>query len=256
MIRGLYSSATGMKAQELMLDVTANNIANVNTNGFKRSQIEFADLLYATYQQAGAETVAGQVKPIGLQIGSGVRAEGTTKVFSPGSINRTGRPLDVAIQGDGLFKISVNGQDRYTRDGAFHVGPGGQLVTAQGYLVDGGVTLPPDVQPDQVSIGDTGIVSYADDNGPETLGTITLVRFSNPEGLSSEGGNLYSRTEASGQELTVDTPSLLQSSLEQSNVEVVTELVALITAQRAYEVNSRAIRAGDEMLSNTNDILR
>lgn len=264
MIRALYSSATGMKAQELLLDVTANNIANVNTNGFKRSHVDFADLMYATYRQAGTETAAGQSSPIGLQVGSGVRAVGTTKHFRPGSANITNRPLDLAIQGDGFFKILLpgSGEARYSRDGAFHIDAAGQMVTGDGLIVDGGITVPANVAEEDVRIGMDGTVSAVDDTGAiNNLGQLQLVRFRNPSGLSSEGGNLFSLTPASGPEI-LGTPgidgagTILQGHLEQSNVEVVTELVSLITAQRAYEVNSRAVRAGDEMLSNTNEILR
>ncbi|MCA9176301.1 MAG: flagellar basal-body rod protein FlgG [Planctomycetales bacterium] len=261
MLRAFYSSATGMRAQELMLDVTANNIANVNTNGFKRSNIDFADLLYATHRQAGSETATGLASPIGLQVGSGVRAVGTTKNFTVGSIKQTGRPLDVAIEGDGFFKLSVNGETYYTRDGAFHLDANGTLVTGDGAIVDGSVNVPDNVSPNNLSIGENGAVSAVINGAKTDLGTINVVRFRNPAGLSSEGGNRYRLTPASGAELTGVAGSsgfgaLRGGMLEQSNVEVVTELVSLITAQRAYEVNSRAIRAGDEMLSNTNDIVR
>ena len=262
MLRGLYSSATGMKAQEMMLDVTANNIANVNTNGFKRSHIDFADLFYATHREAGTQTTAAQMAPIGLQVGSGVRSVGTTKHFTNGTLNPTNRPLDVAIAGDGYFKIQTPGGLRYTRDGAFHLDANGQIVTGDGNLVFGAPAVPADVADEDLTIGADGTISYVGNNGASnTLGTIQVVRFRNPAGLSSEGGNLFSATPASGTEITgtagVDGfGEVMQGQLEQSNVEVVTELVALITAQRAYEVNSRAIRAGDEMLSNTNDILR
>ena len=263
MIRALYSSATGMKAQELLLDVTANNIANVNTNGFKRSHVDFADLLYADYRQPGSETAAGRSTPIGLQIGSGVRAVGTTKHFAPGSSYQTGRPLDMALEGDGFFKIQLpNGESRYTRDGAFHIDAAGQLVTGDGNLVDGAITIPDGTPESDVHVGVDGTVSTVLADGTlSQLGQISVARFRNPAGLSSEGGNLYAVTPASGQEIlgTAADPgfaSIRNGMLEQSNVEVVTELVSLITAQRAYEVNSRAVRAGDEMLSNTNDILR
>ncbi len=142
MLRGLYTSATGMKAQELLLDNTANNLANVNTTGFKRSHLDFADLLYSTLQQPGTEVAAGQVAPTGLQIGSGVRASGTTKVFTPGTLEQTGNSLDVAIEGDGFFKVQLpNGEVRYTRDGAFRLDNNGQLVTTGGYLLDAGITV-------------------------------------------------------------------------------------------------------------------
>lgn len=261
MLRGLYSSATGMKAQELLIDVTANNLANVNTNGFKRSQLDFADQLYSTLQQAGSEVTAGQPSPVGLQVGSGVRPTGTTKLFAPGSIEQTNNPLDVAIQGDGFFQITLpNGGERFTRDGAFRMNAEGTLVTMDGYALTDQVTIPSGAA--NINIGHDGTVSFTDDTGEtQSAGQITLVRFPNPAGLSSEGGNLYARTVASGDPVAGQpgesgAGTLIGGQLERSNVEVVTELISLITAQRAYEINSRAIRAGDEMLSTTTDIVR
>lgn len=260
MIRALYSSATGMKAQELLLDVTANNLANVNTNGFKRSQVDFADLIYATLRRAGTEVATGRQSPTGLQVGSGVRPVGTTKLFRPGSLEQTGNPFDVAIEGDGFFKIQMpNGEFRYTRDGAFRRDSTGQLVTGDGFIVDGGITVADGVT--DINIGADGTVSGFQSGQLTQLGQILVVRFPNPEGLSSEGSNLYSATPSSGAEVAGVAGEnglgmLRQSFLERSNVEVVTELIGLITAQRAYEINSRAIRAGDEMLSTSTDIVR
>jgi flagellar basal-body rod protein FlgG len=265
MLRALYTSATGMKAQELMIDNTANNLANVNTAGFKRSHMDFADLLYTTFEQPGLEVAAGQVTPAGLQIGSGVRAVGTTKVFTPGTSEQTGNPLDVAIEGDGFFQVQLPNQElRYSRNGAFRMDANGQLVTADGYLLNPAITVPQGTDLRTLRIGADGTVSGYLSGTPSsvtTLGQIQLAKFTNPAGLSSEGSNLYAATPASGP-ATLANPSqngmgfLRQSSLEGSNVEVVTELIALISAQRAYEINSRAIRAGDEMLSVSADILR
>lgn len=265
MLRALYTSATGMKAQELLIDSTANNLANVNTNGFKRSHMDFADLIYATLNPAGTEVAAGQQSPTGLQIGSGVRAVGTTKVFTTGSFAQTGNPLDVAIEGDGFIKVQLpNGEARYTRDGALRLDANGQLVTGDGYLVDGAVTVQDGVSLSKINIGTDGTVTGIQSGSTDTavtLGQIQLARFLNPAGLSSEGGNLYAATPASGSEV-LGVPgqdglgTLRQGFLEGSNVEVVTELISLISAQRAYEINSRAIRAGDEMLSTTTDIVR
>lgn len=264
MLRALYSSATGMKAQEYVIDVTANNLANVNTNGFKRSMVDFADLMYLTGKQAGTEVATGQQSPIPFQIGSGVRAVGTTKAFSIGTFEQTGNPFDTAIEGDGFYKITLpSGDIRYTRDGSFKINSGGQLVNSDGYLVDGGVVVTPQTQADQIQIGADGTVTANDPStGTSTvLGTITLVRFVNPAGLSSAGGNLYAATAASGPELPGTAGqdgfgSIRHRFVERSNVEVVTELISLISAQRAYEINSRAVRAGDEMLSVTADIVR
>ncbi|MCA9197647.1 MAG: flagellar basal-body rod protein FlgG [Planctomycetales bacterium] len=260
MLRAFFSSATGMKAQETLLDVTANNLANVNTNGFKRSHVDFADLLYSSVRKAGAETSQGQNAPVGLQIGSGARATGTTKLFTPGTLQQTGNPTDFAIEGDGFFKVQNAGGDvRYTRDGAFRADNTGQLVTVNGYILDPAITVPDGAT--DVSVGNDGTVSAMVAGVQANLGQIQLARFLNPAGLSDEGNNLYAVTAASGAEV-LGTPgqngigTIMGGYLEKSNVEVVTELVSLITAQRAYEVNSRAIRAGDEMLSNTNQIVR
>ena len=264
MLRGLYTSATGMKAQEMMIDNTANNLANVNTNGFKRSTIDFADLLYSTLEQAGSRVATGQSKPTGLQLGSGVRAVGTTKIFRQGVLEQTGNALDVAIEGPGLFKVALpNGEFRYTRDGAFRTDQNGRLVTVDGHVMDGNISIPADIVPSSLSVAADGTIngSTAGSDAVTEIGRIQLARFPNPAGLSSEGGNLYKVTDASGAEL-LGTPgtngfgSLRGSFLERSNVEVVGELVSLITAQRAYEINARAIRAGDEMLSTSTDIVR
>jgi flagellar basal-body rod protein FlgG len=264
MLKALYTSATGMKAQQLVVDNTANNLANVNTNGFKRSQVEFQDLLYVTNRPAGSDAAQGVQTPSSLQIGSGVRLAATTKVFSQGVLENTTRELDVAIEGDGFFQVTVPGvsEPRYTRDGALQLNANGNLVNADGFLIEPPITLPSDTL--RVSIGIDGSVSATTAGQPTTptaLGVIQLVRFPNPAGLHSEGGNLYVATPASGTP-QAGTPNsnglgrLRQSFLERSNVEVVSELVNLITAQRAYEINSRAIRAGDEMLSTTNNLTR
>ena len=262
MIRALYSSATGMKAQETMLDVTANNLANVNTNGFKRSHVDFADLLYSTIRQPGGIVSEGQQTPVGLEVGSGARAVATTKLFTPGALDRTGNATDLAIEGSGFFKVELtDGTPRYTRDGAFHPDNTGRLVTSDGHPLDGGITIEAGINLDTVTIGTDGTVSAVRDGQNVELGRIQLFRFPNPAGLSSQGGNLFAANQASGDEVA-GTPgldglgTLRQGFVESSNVEVVTELVGLITAQRAYEVNARAIRAGDEMLSNTSQIIR
>jgi flagellar basal-body rod protein FlgG len=265
MLRGLYSSATGMRAQELMIDVTANNLANVNTHGFKKSQVNFADLLYSTIKPAGTEVASGQQTPNGLQVGSGVRPVSTNKIFAPGTFQQTGNTFDVAIEGDGFFKILMpSGEFRYSRNGAFTLDGNGQIVTPDGYLLDGGLTIPQGVNLEKISIGTDGTVSGTTSSAPGSLqsfGRIQVARFLNPAGLSSEGSNLFAETPASGPE-TLAVPSidgagaLRQGFLEGSNVEIVTELISLISAQRAYEINSRAIRAGDEMLSVTSEIIR
>ena len=260
MLRAFSTAATGMTAQQMIVDVIANNLANINTSGFKRSQVDFQDLMYLKLAQAGGETASGVLTPTGLEIGAGVRMAATTKVFTPGELENTGRNLDVAISGDGFFEVTMpDGSTLYTRDGSIKLDANGQLVTANGYTIGGGLTIPRESV--RVSIGDDGTITSFDTEGvATTVGTLNLVRFVNPSGLSSEGDNLLSETPASGTPVS-GTPgdegfgTLQQGFLEKSNVQMVTELVNLIKAQRAYEINSRAIRAGDEMLNTANRLI-
>lgn len=262
MIKALYTSATGMNAQALMVDNTANNLANVNTNGFKKSQTDFQDLIYVTERPPGSEAAQGLQVPVGLQIGSGVRVAGTTKVYTPGTLANTGNPLDVAIEGDGFFQINLpNGDLRYTRDGAFRLNANNNIVNLDGFPLQPQLSIPADAQ--SISIGSDGTVSVTTSGSTAStvLGQLTLVRFPNPAGLSNVGSNLMAATPSSGAPV-VATPGLSGTGLirqgfqERSNVDVVTELVNLITAQRAYEMNTRAIRTADDMLSNTTNITR
>ena len=253
MLRAFSTSATGMTAQQMMVDTIANNLANINTSGFKRSQINFNDLLYIKMKEPGTEIASGINSPCGLEIGSGVRAESTVKVFTPGELQNTGRPLDVAITGDGFLQVTLpNGDLRYTRDGSLQINANGELVTSTGYILEPSITIPSDAV--SVSIEKDGGVNVTDPSGTlSVVGILQLARFQNPSGLSSEGDNLYVETPASGTPIT-GTPgedafgTIQNGFLEKSNVQMVTELVNLITAQRAYETNSRAIRAADEML--------
>lgn len=260
MLRAFSTAATGMSAQQTMVDTIANNLANMNTNGFKKVQVNFQDLLYHKMQQAGRESTAGVVAPGSVEIGSGVREASTTKVFSPGEISPTERELDAAIQGDGFFVVSMpNGESMYTRDGSFLRSPDGNLVTASGYELEPAINIPADAE--SVSIGNDGTVTIMTPSGMQNAGQMQLAKFVNPEGLSSEGENLFSETDASGAP-TMNNPgdggtgTLLAKHLEKSNVQMVTELVNLITAQRAYEVNSKAIQAGDSMLQTANQLVR
>jgi flagellar basal-body rod protein FlgG len=255
MLRAFSTAATGMSAQQMMVDVTANNLANINTTGFKRSQIDFQDLLYTKMKDSGTEVSSGIKTPGGMEIGSGVRAGSTVKVFSNGELVNTTRPLDIAITGDGFLQVNMpDGSIRYTRDGALQVNADGELVTAMGYSIEPAISIPTNAS--SVSIGKDGGVNVMDDSGSQTVvGTIQLAKFINPSGLSSEGDNLLAETEASGTPTTgtageTGFGSIQSGFLEKSNVQMVTELVNLITAQRAYEVNSRAIKAGDEILKN------
>ncbi len=254
MLKAFSTAATGMNAQQMMVDVTANNLANINTTGFKRSQINFQDLLYVKMSQPGAEVASGMISPSGLEIGSGVRAASTVKVFTMGELINTGNPLDIAITGDGFLQVSMpDGTTKYTRDGSLQKDPNGQLVTTTGYPIEPAITISADAT--DVTIAPDGGVNVTTSSGTTTVGNIQLAQFPNPSGLSSEGDNLLAETEASGSP-TTGTPgdagfgAIQARMLEKSNVQMVTELVNLITAQRAYEVNSRAIKAGDEMLRN------
>lgn len=261
MLKAFFTSATGMRAQELLIDNTANNLANVNTSGFKKSMLEFADMSYNTSKQPGAPTSSGQNSPIGLQIGNGVRTVGTTTLFSQGTMNQSEGETHMAIAGEGFFKVTLpdGTTPAYTRDGSFHRDATGLLVNGDGLPLDPQITIPQDAQ--SVAISTSGVVSVEQNGQFSELATIQLARFSNPEGLKKLGGNLYAATDASGPEVLANPAEqgmgqIRQGYLEGSNVEVVTEMVSLITAQRAYEVNSRAIRAGDEMLSNTSQLIR
>ena len=259
MLKAFFSSATGMRAQELLIDNTANNLANVNTTGFKAKKMNFADLIYDTVSRPGAAAGNGLIRPVGLEIGSGTRAVGTTSIYSQGTPVETEIRTHMAIEGDGFFRVLQGTQQAYTRDGSFTRNDQGQLVTGDGYLLDPPITIPPNAT--NIAISPSGQVSFVVDGVSTDGGQVQLVRFPNPEGLQNIGNNLLSVTDASGDEVQgiagQDGLGLLrQGYIEGSNVEVVSELVSLITAQRAYEINSRAIRAGDEMLSTASDIVR
>lgn len=259
MIRALFSSATGMESQQMNLDVIANNLANVNTTGFKKSQIEFQDLLYQTSRQAGSEQGAGNQLPTGLQVGHGSRAVATSRIFTTGELSQTGEKLDVAIAGDGFFQVQLpDGSQAYTRDGAFKVSSTGTIVTSEGLQVIGGFPPIP-AQTTGISISPNGEISLTDATGTKPNGRINLIRFNNPSGLDAIGRNLFKETPASGAPETGNPAEngfgeLQQGYLEMSNVKVVEEMVKLIMAQRAYEVNSKAIQAADEMMQQSNNL--
>jgi flagellar basal-body rod protein FlgG len=262
MQRALWSAASGMQAQQLQIDTIANNLANVNTNGFKKSRAEFQDLLYETVTAPGAQSSATSKNPAGIQLGLGAKPGSVKKLFTQGDFKKTDNPLDLVVQGLGFFRVLMpDGTTAYSRDGAFTANREGQLVTAQGYPLDPPVTLPPDTL--SVTIGADGTVSVTQpgQTGTTSVGQIELSNFVNPTGLLSLGGNLYQRTDASGD--AVDgTPgqnglgTLQQGFLEVSNVSIVNELVDMIAAQRAYELNSKAIKAADEMMQQVNGLVR
>ena len=262
MMRALYTSATGMMAQQLNMDVIANNLANVNTVGFKRSRADFQDLLYQEMRPAGAPLAQGAQSPTGLEVGLGVKPGATETMFDQGTLQNTGNPLDVGIQGDGFYKVLLpDGTNGYTRDGSFKRDSQGKLVNSDGDAIQPEITIPADAS--QITIGTDGTVSITrgGSNTPESVGKLTLTRFSNPAGLEHLGGNNFRETAASGSP-TDGTPgqagfgSLSQGILEMSNVQIVQEMVNMITAQRAYEVNSKAIQTSDDMLQTANQLKR
>ncbi|MBI5509023.1 MAG: flagellar basal-body rod protein FlgG [Deltaproteobacteria bacterium] len=257
MLRAMSSAASGMSAQELRMDVIANNMANVNTTGFKRSRTEFQDVLYDNLKSAGALGGNGAQVPVGLQVGQGVRPVATLQEFTMGDLKQTGNPFDLAIEGAGFFQVAqADGELSYSRDGAFKIDAQGRLVTADGLLVEPALAVPPDAQ--QVTITADGTVSVTRPGRPDPVevGQLELAVFPNPAGLLAKGHNLLQVTPASGAPiLTAPAQNgagrLTQGVLELANVRVVEEMIELIATQRAYETNSRVIKAADEMLGAT-----
>jgi flagellar basal-body rod protein FlgG len=260
MLRALYSAASGMQSQQMNLDVISNNLANVNTTGYKKTKIEFQDLLYETSRAAGAEQGGGNQLPSSLEIGQGSRPVSTSRVFTTGDLSQTGSQLDVAITGDGFFQVQMpDGTLAYTRDGAFKTASDGRIVTSEGLPLQGGFQPVP-AGTSSVTIAADGNVTYTNPNGDTTF-RIQIARFTNPAGLVAMGHNLYRESTASGT-AELGNPSengfgqLQQGALELSNVKVVEEMVNLILAQRAYEVNSKAVQAADEMMQQSNNLHR
>ena len=262
MSRALYTAATGMIAQQMNVDNIANNLANVNTTGYKKSKIEFQDLLYQQLRLAGATQAEGAQVPVELQIGYGTRPVATQRIFSQGTVISTNNPLDMSIDGDGFLQITLpDGTISYTRDGALKKSAEGTIVTSDGYTVEPQVTIPADAT--AINISSNGEVSVKIPGAPalQTVGQLELARFVNPAGLRTIGRNLFLETEASGvpqsgQPDTEGYGKLSQGFLELSNVEVVDEMVNMIVAQRAYEINARAIQTSEEMLANANSLKR
>jgi flagellar basal-body rod protein FlgG len=262
MIRALYTSSTGMEAQELNLDTIANNLANVNTTGFKRTRVDFQDLLYQTFRAPGAPGAQGLTIPTGIQVGLGARPVATQRIMGQGDFQQTENPLDLVIEGDGFFQVlRPDGSTAYTRAGAFKKDGTGRVVTSDGFQLQPGLVVPPDTT--SVTIGTDGTVSVmlAGQTTSQQIGQIQLARFANPAGMSSVGRNLFLATPASG-DPTVATPgtqglgTISQGFLEGANVKVVEEMVNMITSQRAYEANSKAIQTADDMLGIANNIRR
>jgi len=260
MLRALYSSAAGMQSQQTNLDVIANNLANVNTTGFKKDKAEFQDLLYQTTRAPGADQGGGNQVPTGVQIGHGSRLVATAKNFTAGELTQTGERLDIAIGGDGFFEVQMpDGSKAYTRDGALKTSNDGRVTTSDGIPLQGG-WQPIPTGTTSISIAPTGEVSTTGSSGTQSF-KVQLVRFANPAGLQSTGRNLYQETSASGAAEQGNPGengygTLQQGYLEMSNVKVVEEMVNMIVAQRAYEVNSKAVQAADEMMQMSNNLRR
>ena len=263
MMRSLFTAATGMVGQQLNVDTIAHNLANVNTTSFKKSRVNFQDLLYETLKPAGTQTAAGATIPEGIQVGHGVRPVSIAKLFTQGNLIQTGNALDLVIEGDGFFQIDLpNGDTAYTRDGSFKMDQNGVIGSADGYPLTPGITVPADYI--QISVGSDGVVSATVPGSatPSNLGTLQLVRFVNPSGLDARlGRNLLLETEASGTPVASQPGlngigTLEQGFLENSNVQVVEEILNLIIAQRAYEANSKVIQTSDEMLQLANNVRR
>ena len=255
MMRALYTAASGMEAQQYNMDTISNNLANVNTTGFRRNEARFQDLVYQEMRAPGTP-VGPSVVPAGQDVGLGVKVGSSEKIFSQGNLEQTGNSLDVAIEGDGFFQVrQPDGTIAYTRDGSFKQDANGVLVTADGYFVDPQITIPQNAQ--SVSIGTDGTVTalVPGSTTPQTLGQLQIARFVNPAGLSPIGGhNLYTQTGASGAPVVTQpglngAGSLESGYLENSNVQVVQEIVNMIVAQRAFEANSKAISTSDQMLA-------
>lgn len=260
MIRALHTAATGMASQEANVNTISNNLANVNTTGFKKARTEFDDLLYETVQEAGARSSAESEFNVGIQVGSGSKVSATRKVHSQGSPQMTNNPYDLMVNGEGFFGvIGNNGEMKYTRDGSFNVDAQGNLVTRSGQRVFPGITVPPNIM--SINIAENGVVEAFLRNSPEpiNLGQIPVFTFVNPVGMRSEGGNMLAATQASGQAIqgvpgTDNAGIIMQGAIESSNVNVMNEMTDLIKAQRAYEMNSKVMGIADQMLQTVNNV--
>jgi flagellar basal-body rod protein FlgG len=262
MIRSLWTAASGMQGQQKSIDVIANNLANVNTTGFKRSRADFQDLIYQNLKTTGSPATNTTQVPTGIQIGLGTRLAAVTKIFTSGDITQTGNELDMAIQGNGFFQITLpDGTTGYSRAGAFKMNSTGQIVTSDGNPLSPSITIPSNAT--KINIGTDGTVSVQvpGQSASTTVGNIQLASFPNPAGLSSQGQNIFLTTDASGNPTTGTagqngTGTIAQMYLEMSNVNVAEEMVNMIVSQRAYEINSKAVTASDEMLQTANGLKR
>ncbi|MBN2420157.1 MAG: flagellar basal-body rod protein FlgG [Deltaproteobacteria bacterium] len=261
MIRSLWTAASGMSAQKLNMDVIAQNLANVNTSGFKKSRADFEDLLYQNLKSPGADTSSGGQVPTGIQIGMGTRPVSVQKIFTQGDFAQTNNQLDMAIEGNGFFRVLSNGEEVYTRAGSFKIDSEGYIVTSQGDRLQPEISIPSNSVNFTIDKGGAMVAMEADGNTITATGQITIYNFVNPSGLKSLGGNYYSPTPASGDPIEgnpgVDgLGTINQGALEMSNVDVVEEMVNMIAIQRAYEISSKSIRSADEMMQMANNIKR
>lgn len=262
MIRALYTAASGMNAQQANIDNVAHNLANVNTTGFKKSRLEFQDLVYQQARVAGTPTAATAEAPVGLETGVGTKPVASARDFSSGNLRQTSGPLDLAIEGQGFFQVQLpDGTIGYTRSGALHLSAEGRIVTSDGYSLDPQLTIPANAT--SISVSKDGILSarLAGQAASQQIGTIELALFQNPGGLRAVGGSLFATTTASGEPTTAvpgaeGLGTIAQGFLEDSNVSVVEEMVNMIMGQRAYEANSRVVKAADEMLAQVNNMVR
>ena len=262
-MRALHTAATGMMAQELNVQVISNNIANMRTTGYKRQRAEFQDLLYEHVRRVGTQTSdQGNILPIGIELGSGVKTVGTPRLMTQGALAQTGKDYDVAIRGEGFFRIALpDGRIAYSRDGSFEIDAQGRIVTAQGNVVQPAITLPPNATSVTINAQGQVFATQPGSTTPTQLGQLELSIFVNKAGLQGIGDNLYLETPASGpaqngQAGTLGYGNLLQGSLEQANVEAVSEISDLIAAQRAYEMNAKVVSAADQMLQSTSGMMR
>lgn len=262
MLRSLYTSASGMLANQLTVDTISNNLANVNTSGYKKTKMEFQDLLYQTMVEPGGTTSEGVRLPGSLQVGLGVKSAGNARSFEQGNLTQTGNPWDVAISGSGFFQMRMpDGSISYTRDGTFKVNADGILVNADGHYLDPQIQVPPNSTNPTVAPDGRVTVTLQGDSDPTEIGRVELATFVNPAGLRSLGQNLYQESEASGKPLVGppgdnSTGTLAAQYLEASNVQLVEEMVNLIVAQRAYEISSKGVSTADEMLQTANNLRR
>lgn len=262
MVRSMYTAATGMEAQQLYMDTIAHNLANVNTSAYKRQKIEFQDLMYQTLREPGIRNVEGSMAPSGIEVGLGVRSVATQRIFQQGSLNQTGNELDWAIQGDGFYQITLpDGGTAYTRDGQFKLSSDGTIVTSNGFALYPQIVVPEGTQNITISGDGMVIAQLQNDEMSTELGQIELARFINPAGLKALGGNLFVISDASGMPIInmpgeEGTGTIMHGYVEASNVQIVDEMVNMITAQRAYEIVSKAIQVSEEMMQIANNLKR